>query len=66
MYLVRTQQHGEPNVPVCLLSRAEDSEIVDGVAFAEEHGGGEGGAEGSQFGGVYQTCRAAASVHEGK
>ena len=37
--LVRPEEHGQSDVPVGLLACAEDSEVVDRLAFFEKHGG---------------------------
>ena len=37
--VIRTEEDGEPDVPVCLLARAEDSDIVHRVTFLEDHDG---------------------------
>jgi len=50
--LVATQEQGEADVPVGLLAGAEDRDVVDGLAFLEQHGRGECCAESGDFFGV--------------
>lgn len=61
---VAAQEEGESDMPVGLLACTKYNDVVDVVALLEEHGAGEGSAEGGDLFGVDQSSGVATLVEE--